>query len=82
MTYPVEKAFDSRRLHQHQAGPSLRSGFRLRARTPAERLKFDSRPSKSTTFSTEKIGQIHSGAEGLIFIRAAGFAKEVGSLNL
>jgi len=28
---------------QRDQGPSLRSGFRLRAQTPATRLKFDSR---------------------------------------
>ena len=41
------RGFDSRRLHQflkqqRPHGPSLCSGFRLRAQTPAMRLKFDS----------------------------------------
>jgi hypothetical protein len=34
--------FDSLRGRQCARGPSLGSGFRLRAQTPAERLKFDS----------------------------------------
>jgi hypothetical protein len=40
---------------QRDQGPSLRSGFRLRAQTPATRLKFDSPPPPPTSSSRRGI---------------------------
>ena len=37
-------------------GPSLRSGFRLRARTPADRLKFESLPLRQKSSRSFPVG--------------------------